>query len=230
MIALLLCLGFAEAFAIDSKFERYTATKFGFSVTIDVMYMDRDGDGCYDYKVIWLNGDYFGEGPLLKAGGGGGGTGVAPSEWTSTGKLRDFDFSTCPSNPDTIRLVIKDTTNNSTIATMTQACGSATHTWTSSGSQLLMSVDYGTDLSNSSMTAYPNPVVGDVLNLRLTSAGDIAGVEIVSIDGTARRVDFNQEAANERATIELKNFPLGAYMLKVTLESGVVLTYPIVKN
>lgn len=227
LIVLLFSAGFTKAVAIDSKFERYTASKFGISVTIDVMYMDRDGDGCYDYKIIWLNGSPFAEGPLLRAGGGG----VPPSDWTSTGRLRDFDYASCLSSiNDTIRLVIKDTTTNATIATITQACGSASHTWTPPSPPPVLSVNDASALSNAPVTVFPNPITGEVLNIRVQDGSLVTGVCIVSSDGTVRQLQVNLDAAGSIGTIELGNLPAGAYRLKVSLGSGLTIAYPVVKN
>jgi hypothetical protein len=224
IIALFLFLNVAAAIAVAPKMKRYvkkTVTPVGTTITtvVDVMYLDRDGDGCYDYIIIWIDGDYFNDGPLLKAGGTG--TGV-PSATAESFELDEVAINECPSpnQQSAVLRLVEPTTQLQ--ASVSKQCGEVDFRWSESAFQKqsmkrLESFEFG----KPNVTVYPNPVAGDALNVTISERCKIVSVDVVDPSGKLITLLSGSAGDDSNLTLNIGHLTPGAYLLRLhTTEYG----------
>lgn len=146
---------------------------------IDAMFVDTDGDGCYDYLIIWVNGEMRHRGRLLITTGGHNGQ-PGPSDWTEYTGIIDARWSV---PDDTIMMVLADTVTDDSVAIIENTTADPeNYYWTRLlPSQLLTSVSDGTP-SVDHARIVPNPI-GDHVKVVLGNRYEVDAISITSLSG-----------------------------------------------
>lgn len=129
-----------------------------------------------------------------------------------------------PVNPSLITTSVVTSLSAQTSSTVTQQICWNTTLAAGSNARLDLSLA-STDLSTESglnITAYPNPVAGNELNVKLSvSMDDIATVTLVDVTGKRFFEDRMELLAGEnQSTLQLNDLPAGMYVINVITDSG----------
>lgn len=229
IVALLLVLNTIASFAVAPKFKRFVKSQYGYTSVIDVMYLDRDGDGCYDYIVIWINGDYFTHETLLKAGGSGSGL---PSEKVDEYEIEDLSISNCVSAPEQSLTFTLSGPVTADRVTVWKGCAGTVFQWSTNAlakQGLGASEDY--ELGKPTISAYPNPVLGDALTVSASAPCKMTGIDLVDVSGKSTVLQLGSLSDQSINTFNVGHLTPGVYLLRVqTTECGLLQTQILISS
>ena len=191
---------------VAPQFKRFTKA----GQTSDVMFVDGDEDGCFDYFIIWLNGDFWLEETLLKTGGGT----VLPTDWTAHTQVADVEWSVAT---DTFMILLQDTTSDDSVATIkhTVAMSPDVCYWTRLlPNPAIADVKHGGQ-AQKPFVVFPNPARSEV-TVRISRSVMIDNISLCNLNGTnARDVRWIPSGEGDILIPIADEIPSGLFLLSV---------------
>ncbi len=229
VILILLAANSVAALAVAPTFKRYVKKTMGMTIVVDVMFIDRDGDGCYDWTIIWVDGSFFADGGLLKAGGSGPGL---SSDMVEEYAMETLDISQCQSaNGNNVTFTLTEP-NTAAAITVSKHCGEPDFVWTVATlpKHGFVSSNHF-ELSRPRISAYPNPVVGGELMVSVNEPCKMIGADVIDVDGKSTVLQSDSYGDQSINKFNVSSLTPGVYVLRLqTAECGVISTQVVVSS
>jgi len=227
VLLLLLAANAVAVLAVAPTFKRYVKKQMGITIVVDVMFIDRDGDGCYDWTIIWVDGSFFADGGLLKACGSGPGLSSGMVEEYA---MANLDISQCQSAYSRNVTFTLTEPNTAAAITVSKHCGEPDFVWTVATlpKHGFVSSNHF-ELSRPTISAYPNPVVGGELMVSVNEPCKMIGADIIDVDGKSTVLQSDSFGDQSINKFNVSSLTPGVYVLRLqTAECGVVSTQVVV--